>query len=419
MSFTTVPFFIFLVVVFSCYWCMRSGTWQNVVLTIASYVFYSFWDWRFAGLMFVSSMVDYVGSIGIADSKSQHRKKWILGICLGIQLAILGFFKYYNFFVSSFEQLVHSLGWNGGSHTLSIILPVGISFYTFQTMSYTIDVYRGKLAPIRNVLHYVTFVSFFPQLLAGPIERAVHLLPQFLVKRKFEYEQAKSGVRQILWGLVKKMVLADNLALIVDQAYNHVSTTTGAWLIFGTVCFAFQIYCDFSGYSDIAIGLGRLFGIELMQNFAYPYFSRSVPEFWRRWHISLSSWFRDYLFIPLGGSRNGKTLWIRNIMITFVISGLWHGASWNFVIWGGLNGLAMIPFILRPGHVRSPASEIPGGTTRLPSMATLTGIAATFGFICLTWVFFRANSFQDAMTILGRFATEGWRYSGGMRWFAN
>ena len=382
---------------------------QNLLLLVASYAFYGWWDIRFCLLMLVSSVVDFfVGrwmpGVGAA------RRRVLLATSLAANLGLLGYFKYLGFFVESAASLLQSFGVNASVPSLEIILPVGISFYTFQTLSYTIDIYRGKLMPSRDFLAYMAFVAFFPQLVAGPIERASNLVPQFERRRGFDYEQAVDGARMILWGLFKKMVLADSLAVIVDGIYGSPSAGTGPEFVLATGCFAFQIYLDFSAYSDIAIGTAKMLGIDLMRNFAYPYFSQSVAEFWRRWHISLSTWFRDYVFIPLGGSRRGRGRTAVAVLMTFVASGLWHGASWNFVVWGALNGLAILPVILsRMSLVKVGPSHVPGGTGKLPSLSAAGRMASTFAFICLTWVFFRAPDLEAAILILLRMIRDAAR----------
>jgi D-alanyl-lipoteichoic acid acyltransferase DltB (MBOAT superfamily) len=314
-------------------------------------------------------------------------------------LGLLGLFKYFNFFVESAVTALSSIGIKADPITLRLILPVGISFYTFQTLSYTIDIYRRDLSPTRSLLDYSAFVSFFPQLVAGPIERASRLLPQFSTPRVFNPALARDGLRQMLWGAVKKVAIADNLALVVNEVYGNSGEVSGVVLLYATVCFAFQIYCDFSGYSDIAIGCARLFGIRLSRNFAYPYFSQNMAEVWRRWHISLSTWFRDYVYIPLGGSRGSRLLMAKNVMVTFAVSGLWHGASWNFVIWGAINGLAILPTALR-GKRGLKVSDVPGGESLVPSFSVALRILLTFGVMCLAWVFFRAETLAQSVQIL-------------------
>jgi len=399
MTFTTLTFLTFFVIVFALYWSLRNRMAQNVLLVIVSYVFYGWWDWRFCWLMLASSLLDYFVGLGLDRWTNQTRRKAILVVGLCGNLGLLGYFKYFNFFAENFQAAAASFGWHVNPITLSVILPVGISFYTFQTMSYSIDIYRRQLKATTHIVEYLAYVSFFPQLVAGPIERATHLLPQFLKPREFSHARAIEGCRQALWGFFKKMVVADNLAPIVDAAFANPSAYNGAELALATVCFAFQIYCDFSAYSDIATGTARLLGFELMRNFAYPYFSQSVAEFWRRWHISLSTWFKDYVYFPLGGSRVPKPRMAINVMITFLLSGLWHGASWNFIIWGALNGLGVLPEIIRPGHTRRTAGEAPAENVR---GITFLKIAATFAFICVGWIFFRAETLTSAVLVIER-----------------
>jgi alginate O-acetyltransferase complex protein AlgI len=399
MTFTTLTFLIFFVMVFAVYWSLRNRMAQNVLLVIVSYIFYGWWDWRFCWLMLAASLLDYFVGLGLDRWTSQTKRKLLLAVGLSCNLGLLGYFKYFNFFAESFGKAAASIGWHVDALTVNVILPVGISFYTFQTMSYSIDIYRRKLKATTHIVEYLAYVSFFPQLVAGPIERATNLLPQFLRPRTFSHANAIEGCRQALWGFFKKMVVADNLAPIVDAAFDNPSAYNGAELVLATVCFAFQIYCDFSAYSDIASGSARLLGFDLMRNFAYPYFSQSPAEFWRRWHISLSTWFKDYVYFPLGGSRVPKPRMVLNVIITFLLSGLWHGASWNFVVWGALNGLGVLPEILRPNHTRRTPGEEPAAQV---NAATLLKIAATFAFVCLGWVFFRAATLSDAATVFQR-----------------
>ena len=348
MLFNSFEYLLFLPTVFLLYWFVfnKQIKLQNLLLLAVSYVFYGWWDWRFLSLIVFSSIIDFYCGIYINKSKSEQLKKRWLILSMLVNLGFLGVFKYFNFFSKSLEEALHSVGYQIDTLTLNIILPVGISFYTFQTMSYTIDVYRNKLKPTKDSVAFFAFVSFFPQLVAGPIERATNLLPQFYKKRTLDYNQATDGLRQILWGLFKKIVIADNCAIIVNQIFDNYTDYNASTLIIGAIFFAFQIYGDFSGYSDIAIGTSRLFGFNLMQNFAFPYFSRDIAEFWRRWHISLSTWFRDYVYIPLGGSRGGISMKIRNTFIIFIVSGFWHGANWTFIIWGALNAIYFLPLLL-------------------------------------------------------------------------
>ena len=336
MLFNSIDFALFLPIVFILYWFVANKNIkiQNLLIVIASYIFYGWWDWRFLFLIFCSTMVDYIIGFYLSNQNNRKIRKILLFISIAINLGILGFFKYYNFFLSSFTHVFTFFGVEIKANSLRIVLPVGISFYTFQTMSYTIDVYKRKIQATNDFIAFAAFVSFFPQLVAGPIERATNLLPQFLKKREFIYAQAVNGLRQMLWGLFKKIVIADNCARYVNMTFNNAESLTGSTLVLGVVFFAFQIYCDFSGYSDIAIGTARLFGFTLMKNFSFPYFSRDIAEFWRRWHISLTSWFRDYVYIPMGGSRGSGWIKVRNVLIIFLVSGFWHGANWTFLLWG-------------------------------------------------------------------------------------
>jgi D-alanyl-lipoteichoic acid acyltransferase DltB (MBOAT superfamily) len=409
MLFNSFAFAIFLPIVFALYWCLqRKGVQiQNILLLAASYFFYGCWDWRFLGLVAASSAVDYLIGIGLDSTDDSRRRKALLWTSIVVNLGVLGFFKYYGFFIESLVAAMEAVGIQANIHTLQVILPVGISFYTFQSLSYTIDVYRKQIQPTRNAVAFFAYVSFFPQLVAGPIERASHLLPQFLTQRTFDLESAKDGLRQILWGLFKKIVIADNLAVLVVQIFAHHTEYDGSALFLGVLYFAIQIYCDFSGYSDIAIGTARLFGFDLMRNFAYPYFSRDIGEFWRRWHISLSTWFRDYVYIPLGGSRSGsRARHFAVLLVTFTVSGFWHGASWNFVVWGLLNGLFYLPLVFFGKHKRH--IEIVAKGRWLPSIREAVQIALTFAVTLVAWVFFRADSLPHAIDYLGQMLTTPW-----------
>jgi len=329
MLFNSIDFAIFLPIVFVLYWFVinKNLKWQNAFIVVASYVFYGWWDWRFLSLITFSIVVDYFIGVFLGKEENQRKRKLLLWISICVNLGFLGFFKYYNFFVDNFVAAFSFFGMDIKAQSLNIILPVGISFYTFQALSYTIDVYKRRLEPTKDFIAFAAFVSFFPQLVAGPIERATNLLPQFYKKRTFDYSKAVDGLRQILWGLFKKVVIADNCAQFANQIFNNSADMNGSTLLLGVLFFTFQIYGDFSGYSDIAIGTARLFGFDLMRNFNFPYFSRDIAEFWRRWHISLSTWFRDYLYIPLGGSHGGTWTKIRNTFIIFIVSGFWHGAK--------------------------------------------------------------------------------------------
>jgi alginate O-acetyltransferase complex protein AlgI len=403
MIFNSVTFLVFLLIVYAAYWRLRRRG-QNGLLVLAGYVFYGWWDWRFLSLLLFSSSIDYAVGYQLGRTDRVSRRKALLGLSVVTQLGLLGFFKYFNFFAEGAAQLGRALGVHISSVALHIVLPVGLSFYTFQTLSYTIDVYRRRCVPHRSLLDFMAFVSFFPQLVAGPIERASQLLPQFAGERRFDPAQAKDGLRQMLWGTFQKVVVADGLAAYVDWAYAPTSQADGAHLLLGTYFFAFQIYGDFCGYTNIAIGCARLFGFELRRNFATPYFSRHVAEFWQRWHISLSSWFRDYVYIPLGGSRGGRGRTILNTLIVFTLSGLWHGAAWHYVVWGVANGLLLIPHLWRrPG----PSATLPDLTTQTPLSLLGAGLQRllTFHLILGTWVFFRAADLGQAghifRTVLG------------------
>lgn len=401
MLFNSIDFAIFLPIVFALYWFAfnKNLKVQNGLIAVASYVFYGWWDWRFLSLILFSTLVDYTVGRSLGKTDNTHRRKVLLWISIIVNLGFLGFFKYYNFFLDNFVSAFSFFGHEIGASSLNIVLPVGISFYTFQTMSYTIDVYRKKLEPTKDFVAFTAFVSFFPQLVAGPIERATNLLPQFYSKRRFDYQNAVDGMRQILWGLFKKMVIADNCAIFANDIFNNSDSYSGSTLALGALFFAFQIYNDFSGYSDIAIGTSRLFGFSLMKNFAFPYFSRDIAEFWRRWHISLSTWFRDYLYIPLGGSRGSKWMQIRNVFIIFIVSGFWHGANWTFIVWGALNAVYFLPLLLAKKN-RSNLDVIAEGRL-IPGIREFSGMAITFGLTLLAWVFFRAQNLGHAFSYLG------------------
>ena len=348
MIFNSIDFAIFLPIVFLIYWYLTNKNLklQNLFILAASYVFYGWWDWKFLTLIVFSTLVDYTIGCLLKNEENEKKRKILLYTSLFINLSFLGFFKYYNFFVENFVEAFSLFGVKLNIETLNIILPVGISFYTFQTLSYTIDVYQRKLEPTKDLIAFASFVTFFPQLVAGPIERATDLLPQFYKKRVFDYHKAVDGLRQILWGLFKKIVIADNCAQFANIIFNNSADYSGSTLVLGAIFFAFQIYGDFSGYSDIAIGTSRLFGFELKKNFHFPYFSRDIAEFWRRWHISLNTWFRDYIYIPLGGSRGGTAMKVRNTFVIFIVSGFWHGANWTFIAWGLLNAIYFLPLLL-------------------------------------------------------------------------
>ena len=396
MLFNSTTFLIFLIIVFVVFWktSKYSLRWGNVVLLTGSYIFYGWWDWRFLILIIISSAIDFFIGNQIFKSKNHRNRKLLLIATISANLGMLFFFKYFNFFIDSFKTLFAPFAATDQWSTLNIILPVGISFYTFQTLSYTIDIYKRKTEPAQSPLSFFTFVAFFPQLVAGPIERARNLIPQFEIKRGFSYSQGKSGLKLILWGLFKKMVIADQLAEIVNAVYASPENFNGWGIIIATFLFGFQIYCDFSGYSDIAIGTARLFGIELMTNFRTPYFSTSFREFWRRWHISLSTWFRDYVYIPLGGNRGGSINSARNIIITFLISGLWHGASVTFLIWGGIHGVLFTAeqFISANFSINS-------------KLRNLAGFVITFMSVNFAWLFFRAENWDHVEILIANILT--------------
>jgi D-alanyl-lipoteichoic acid acyltransferase DltB (MBOAT superfamily) len=402
MLFNSISFAIFLPIVFIVYWFATKENLrlQNILLLISSYFFYACWDWRFMLLLIFSTLLDYFTGIRIYKAVSQRNKMFWLWLSIGINLGFLGFFKYYNFFAASFSDALSLLGFKANLVLLHVILPVGISFYTFHGLSYVIDLYRTKIKPERNFVDYSVFVSFFPLLVAGPIERATHLLPQIQKKREFNYVKAVDGLRQILWGLFKKIVIADNCAEYANTIFNNSDNFSGSTLVIGAFFFTFQIYCDFSGYSDIALGTARLFGIDLLRNFAFPYFSRDIAEFWRRWHISLSSFFKDYLYIPLGGSK-GKT-WqkIRNIFIIFLISGFWHGANWTFIVWGGVNALYMMPSIVFNTNRNN--IDIVAIGKRLPTLKDFFAIIITFSLTVFAWIFFRATNLGHAFRYISK-----------------
>lgn len=400
MLFNSIDFAIFLPIIFFLYWFVANKNLklQNFLIVVASYTFYGWWDWRFLSLILFSTIVDYYVGRKLLIAEKPSKRKVLLWISIFVNLGFLGFFKYYNFFLDNFITAFSFFGTEIKANTLNIILPVGISFYTFQTLSYTIDVYRRKLEPTKDFIAFAAFVSFFPQLVAGPIERATHLLPQFYKKRKFDYSKAVDGMRQILWGLFKKIVIADNCAEFANQIFDNSADLSGSTLVLGALFFTFQIYGDFSGYSDIAIGTARLFGFNLMRNFSFPYFSRDIAEFWRRWHISLSTWFRDYLYIPLGGSRGGTWMKVRNTFIIFTVSGFWHGANWTFIVWGALNAIYFLPLLLLNKN-RTNTDTVAQGRY-LPTFREFFNMGTTFILTVLAWVFFRAENIRHAWSYL-------------------
>ena len=420
MLFNSFEFFVFLIVVYFLYWFVlkKSLKGQNILLLVASYFFYGIWDWRFLSLILLSTIVDYIIGHKIHDTDDDTRRKRWLWCSVVFNIGLLGFFKYYNFFIDSWVDLASTLGYTMKSTwTLKVILPVGISFYTFQTMSYSFDIYYRKLKPTKSFLSFAAFVSFFPQLVAGPIERASNLLSQISNKRHFSYAQSVSGLKLILWGLVKKVVIADALGPIVDDIFSNYSSYPSSTLLIGAIFFGFQIYGDFSGYSDIAIGTAKLFGIELMSNFKFPYFSRNIAEFWRRWHISLSSWFQAYIYVPLGGSREGKLKTIRNVFIIFLVSGIWHGANWTFVLWGLVHALIFIPVLLLGNNTKYKNTVI-AQDSMLPSAKELLSIFGVFFIVTIAWIFFRSASIGDAFSFisgLAEFSTAPYFHPNGYR----
>ncbi len=397
MIFNSFVFVLFLVVVFTLHWTLPvRHRWP--LLLLASYFFYMYWNVAYVGILLASTLIDFLLGRTLLSSDNEPRRRLGLWFSVISNLGILFFFKYFNFFQDSLVVLGAAVGITVTPARHAWLLPVGISFYTFQTLSYSVDLYRRQLAPERHLGRFALYVSFFPQLVAGPIERASALLPQLQAPMARPSHLAlMRGMSQILLGFFKKVVVADTLAIQVDSIYNNHELQSGPTLVLATALFAFQIYCDFSGYTDIAIGVARMLGYDLMENFKLPYFSKSITEFWQRWHISLSSWLRDYLYIPLGGNRNGNWNTYRNLMLTMLLGGLWHGASWNFVIWGALNGGALaMERALRTGGIM---------TTGGAWLKRLLGVMYVFFFICITWVFFRSQTIEQAWTILGRMFT--------------
>jgi D-alanyl-lipoteichoic acid acyltransferase DltB (MBOAT superfamily) len=408
MLFNSVHFAFFLPIVFVLYWFATNNNLklQNILLLIASYFFYACWDWRFLFLLIFSTFLDYFTGIKMSNAQTIKVKKFWFWLSIIINLGFLGVFKYYNFFADSFALALSNIGFIVTPLSLNIILPVGISFYTFHGLSYVIDIYNNRIKAEKNFVDYSVFVSFFPLLVAGPIERATHLLPQIKKSRIFEYSKAVDGLKQILWGLFKKIVIADQCAEFANEIFNNSTNYSGSTLLLGAIFFAFQIYGDFSGYSDIALGTARLFGIELLMNFSFPYFSRDIAEFWRRWHISLSSWFRDYLYIPLGGSKGGIWMKIRNTFAIFIVSGFWHGANWTFIFWGLLNAIYFLPLLLTNNN-RNNMDVIAKGKL-IPSFKEFISMSITFMMTVLAWIFFRANNLSHAFQyIKGIFSNLG------------
>lgn len=399
MLFNSFEFLIFLPIVFLLYWFVFKGRQaQNVFIVVASYVFYGWWAYRFLVLIFITTLLSYLS--GILIEKYRGKAKWICGTNIAINIGILCYYKYVNFFADNLETLINQFGYQLDWVTLDVILPVGISFYTFQALSYTIDVYRRDTNATKDFIAFTSFISFFPQLVAGPIERSTNLLPQFLKPRRFDYTNAVIGMRQILWGFFKKLIIADNCAQLANSIFDNYQDCNASLLLLGALFFTFQIYGDFSGYSDIAIGTARLFGVNLMKNFNLPYFSRDIAEFWRRWHISLNKWFIDYVYIPLGGSRGTKAMVIRNILIVFFLSGLWHGANWTFVIWGLYNGIIIaLLTLLNLNHKRS---AIISEKRFFPPLKEFGQILITFVLVVIGWIFFRAEDMTQAIDYIAR-----------------
>jgi len=390
MLFNSIEYLIFLPIVFIVYWLLKSNyKYQNILLLISSYVFYGWWDYRFLSLIIFSSFIDYfVGKKIEKANGKENKKRWLL-VSLCSNLGLLAIFKYYNFFADSFASTMSTLGWEVNDLTLNIILPVGISFYTFQTLSYSIDIYREKIKSCKDIIAFFTFVSLFPQLVAGPIERASNLIPQIEKRRSLNSTLVKTGIFQIFIGLFRKVAIADNLGVYVDAAYANHEIHNGSTLLIATIFYAFQIYFDFSGYSDIAIGSAKLFGFKFNRNFNLPYFSKTLTEFWRKWHMSLSYWLRDYLYISLGGNRKGEILTYRNLLLTMLLGGLWHGSSWNFIIWGGIHGLFL-------SFEKFTFSKLKINTFNA------FGFLYTFIVVLIAWVFFRAVDLNTATNILGK-----------------
>lgn len=398
MLFNSVDFAIFLPIVFILYWWAGSERrrTQNIILLAASYFFYGSWDVRFLFLIFISSLVDYTVGINLNKERKPSVRKALLWTSLCLNLGLLGFFKYYNFFIDSFRDVFSLFGKDFGGSSLDIILPVGISFYTFQTLSYTIDVYNRKMKATDDALSFFTYVAFFPQLVAGPIERAKNLLPQFDSQRIFKYAMAVDGTKQIVWGLFKKVVIADHCAIHANEIFANHASEDSISLLLGILYFLIQVYCDFSGYSDMAIGLGKLFGFRLMKNFDFPFFARNIPEFWRKWHISLTSWFVDYVYIPLGGGRQGLWIKVRNVFAIFLLSGFWHGANWTFVVWGLVCAVSFLPYLFL--GINGKYEHVVAHGKVLPSLKEFFQMSGVFLFMVLSMILFRSNDIQSAYT---------------------
>ncbi len=421
MLFNSFAFFAFLPIVFFLHWSLfsKKEQFQNLFLLVASYFFYGLWDWRFLFLIIASTVVDFYIGKQIYKNNSNSKRKLLLWVSIIFNIGILFFFKYYNFFINSWIDLFQLFGLElKNTWTLKVILPVGISFYTFQTLSYSLDVYHKKITPTTHFISFATFVSFFPQLVAGPIEKAANLLPQITKKRTFNYSKCTEGLKLILWGLFKKVAIADAIAPMVDDIFQNYAGHSASTLLLGAFLFSFQIYGDFSGYSDIAIGTAKLFGIELVSNFKFPYLSRNISEFWQRWHISLSNWFKEYVYFPLGGSKQGQLKSIRNISIVFLVSGFWHGANWTFIIWGSIHALLYIPLFFTQNN-RKYSNTIVAQKTLFPSVKEIINIITTFSLVTLSWVFFRAQSITEAFgyfkQILTNFSFEIYHHPSGYR----
>jgi len=412
MLFNSFEFLIFLPIVFLLYWFVfnKMLPWQNALILIASYFFYGWWSWKFMGLLMLSTLLDYTYGFWVA-SPNRKKAKVFLWLSIINNLGILCIFKYYNFFAKQFQEGLELIGFHTNPVILNVALPIGISFYTFHGMSYVFDIYRGQQKPVKSIIDYAVFVGFFPLLVAGPIERANHLLPQVQKFRSFNYVQAVEGFRLILWGLFKKVVVADSLSTVVDEIFNNYQEYNSISLIVGAIAFSFQIYGDFSGYSDIALGTAKLFGFELLSNFRFPYFSRDLAEFWRRWHISLSSWFRDYLYIPLGGSKNGKWKAVRNTFVIFLVSGFWHGASTSFLAWGFIHACGFLPLLLLNRN-RIYSNDVVAAHSNLPSLKEFTSVIITFSFVTLSWIVFRCIDFDQALG----FCSGIFKFNGGLQY---
>ncbi|MBN2184281.1 MAG: MBOAT family protein [Candidatus Krumholzibacteriota bacterium] len=407
MLFNSIHFLVFFPVVV-CLYFLLPHRWRWALLLVTSYYFYMCWKMEYIFLILISTVVAYLTAMGMSRSEKEKTRKTYLVLSLLVNLGLLFGFKYFNFFNDNARILFDRFNILYSVPTFRVLLPVGISFYTFQTLSYTIDVYRGETPVQKHLGYFAVYVSFFPQLVAGPIERSGRLLPQFFEKHGFSYSRATSGLKLMLWGFFKKIVIADRLAVLVNSVYNEPSAFPGTPVLVATFFFAFQIYCDFSGYSDIAIGSARIMGFELMENFRQPYFSRSISEFWKRWHISLSTWFRDYLYIPLGGNRVSRPKWYYNLMATFVVSGLWHGANWTFLCWGALHGL----FLVTENILGPPARSIARALSINTGATFFKGIAMvwTFFLVCAAWVLFRANSLHDVGILMNSLVSDPGQY---------